>query len=143
MAADLDGLIRVRKHALDQRQKLLAELYRQAEELTAQKGQMLEQLVIEQEKMNDFGIEMLSYFGPYSNAVKVRVSDIDDALKILNVRIEKARDDMRAAFNEMKKIEITDERRKAAAQKILEKKESDDLDAIAIEGFQRAQGEGE
>ncbi len=105
--ADLDPLIRVRKHVIDQKQKFLAELYRQAEEMDNQKNTMLDQLDIEQEKVKEMGVEMLSYFGPYTKAVKERVSDIDEALVTLDTRIEIARDDLREAFAEWKKIEIT------------------------------------
>ena len=49
--ADLHSLIRVRKHAVEQKQKFLAELYRQSEELTAQKQRFLDQLAEEKERI--------------------------------------------------------------------------------------------
>ena len=140
--ADLTGLIRVRKHTIEQKQKFLSELYRQAEELTTQKETMLEQLETERDKMQEFGVEMMSYFGPYSDAVKIRVADIDDNMKTLDTRIEIAREEMRAAYNELKKIEITHDRRITAEEKALNKKESDELDEIALGGFRRKQEEG-
>ena len=57
-------------------------------------------------------------------------------------RIEVARDDMRRAFAELKKIEITQERREDEEEKAINKKESAELDEIAIEGFRRKQDEG-
>ncbi len=139
--ADLSGLIRVRKHAVEQKQKFIAELYRQSEELANQKTTLLTQLDEEQEKVQEFGVEMLSYFGPYSEAVKERVVEIDHASDTLEARIEVAREDMREAYNELKKIEITQERREEAEDKAINKKESDELDEIAIEGFRRKQQE--
>lgn len=139
--AKLDGLIRVRKHALDQKQKFVAELYRQSEELANQKITLLETLDEEQEKMQEFGVEMLSYFGPYSEAVKERVVEIDEASATLEARIEIAREDMREAYTELKKIEITKERRAGEEEKAINKKESDELDEIAIDGFRRKQEE--
>ena len=135
--ADLTGLIRVRKHALEQKQKFVAELYRQAEELENQKVTLLTQLEEEREKTQEMGVEMLSYFGPYSEAVKERVVEIDEASETLEARIEIAREDMRAAFAELKKIQITQENREDEEEKALNKKESDELDEIAIEGFRR------
>lgn len=135
--ANLKGLIRVRKHAVEQKQKFLAELYRQAEQLKDQKTRLLDQLEKEEDKVKEMDVEMLSYFGPYSEAVKGRVEDIDHAAKILETRISIAQDDMRAAFAEMKKIEITDQRRMDEAQAALDKKESTELDEAAIEGFRR------
>ncbi|MEM7651284.1 MAG: flagellar export protein FliJ [Pseudomonadota bacterium] len=135
--AKLDGLIRVRKHALDQKQKFVAELYRQAEELENQKVTLLETLEEEREKVDEMGVEMLSYFGPYSQAVKERVEEIDEASETLNKRIEIAREDMREAFAEFKKIEITKERRDDEEEKAINKKEGDELDEIAISGYRR------
>lgn len=135
--ADLDSLIRVRKHAVEQKQKFLAELYRQAEELEAQKKNMLDTLAEERKQVDQMGVEALGYFGNYSQAVKNRVEDIDDAMKKLNNRIEIARDDMARAFEDLKKIEITQERREAEEQKAIKKKEDDMMDEIALEGYRR------
>ena len=139
--ADLNPLIRVRKHALEQKQKFLAELYRQAEEYEAQKQTLLKTLEEEQEKLDGMGPEMLMYFGPYSESVKERVEDIDYALAKLNTRIDAAREDMRAAFAEMKKLEITQGRRDDEERKELEKKLSDELDDIGIDLFRRQREE--
>lgn len=135
--ADLKGLIKVRKHVVEQKQKFLAELYRQAEELTGQKKNLLDQLEIEQEKIQEMGVAMLSYFGPYTQAVQDRVEEIDESVAKLESRIQVAREDMREAFAELKKIEITQERREDEEQKAIDKKESLDLDEIALEGFRR------
>lgn len=139
--AELDPLIRVRRHAVEQKQKFLSELYRQAEELEGQKNTLLEQQAEEQRKVQEMGVEMLSYFGPYNEAVKERVAEIEESMAKLNVRIEAAREDMRAAFAELKKVEITNDARKAEAQAELDKKESDELDAIGVEGYRRRQTE--
>ncbi|MCB1531658.1 MAG: flagellar FliJ family protein [Alphaproteobacteria bacterium] len=139
--ADLEPLIRVRKHTVEQKQKFLADLYRQAEDLEREKKTVLERLELEREKVKDMQVEMLSYFGPYSEAVKERVQDIDHTRANLETRIEIAREDMREAFAELKKIEITQERREAEEEKELNKKESDDLDEIGLEIFRRQQAE--
>lgn len=135
--ADLDPLIRIRKHAVEQKQKFLAELYRQAEELETQKRKMIETLAEERKKVDEMGVEALGYFGHYSEAVRGRVEDIEDSLKKLNNRIEIAREDMREAFAEQKKIEITQAQRKDAERKKQSKKETDLLDEVAIEGYRR------
>lgn len=139
--ADLNPLIRVRKHAVEQKQKFLAELYRQAEELANQKATLERQMREEQERVRDMGVEMLSYFGTYAEAVKERIKDIEDAISKLEVRIEAAREDMRSAFAELKKIEITQERREDEEEAAIEKKSAAELDEIAIEGYRRKQEE--
>ncbi|MAI61512.1 MAG: hypothetical protein CBB87_03380 [Micavibrio sp. TMED27] len=135
--ADLDSLVRVRKHTVEQKQKIVAELYRRADELKAQKQTMLEQLDLEREKAGEMGVEMLSYFGPYEDAVKMRAEEIDEKMIALEARIQIALDDVRTAFSEYKKIEITSRKRKEQELAVLNKKENDALDEIAIEGFRR------
>lgn len=139
--ADLDPLIRIRKHAVEQKQKFLAELYRQSEELETQKRTMVETLAEERKKVDEMGVEALGYFGHYSEAVRGRIENINEALRKLNHRIEMAREDMREAFAEQKKIEITQAQRKQAARKKQDKKEGDMLDEVAIEGFRRKEEE--
>jgi len=139
--ADLNPLIRVRKHVVEQKQKFVAELYRQADEMEGQKATLLTQLDEEQEKIQEMGVEMLSYFGPYSEAVKERVVEIDDGMKVLEARIQIAQEDMREAFAELKKVEITQERREDEEEKARNKMESAELDEIAIEGFRRKRAE--
>jgi flagellar export protein FliJ len=131
--ANLNSLIRVRKYAVEQKQKFLSELYRQAEELQTQKKTMLEQLAEEEEKTRTMEIEMLVYFGPYAQAVKERVKDIDDSISLLNKRIDIAREDMRLAFAELKKVEITQENREAAEATKQQKKEDAVLEEIALQ----------
>lgn len=135
--ADLDPLIRVRKHAVEQKQKFLAELYRQAEEMESQKTTLQETLKAERKKVDEMGVEALGYFGAYSEAVRERISDIEESMIKLNNRIEVARDDMARAFEDLKKIEITQDRRTEEERKAQDKKESDQLDEIALDGYRR------
>lgn len=134
---DLNPLIRVRRHSVEQKQKFLAELYRQAEALQEQKDTLLGTMVKEREKVEELGVAMLTYFGPYSEAVKGRVEDIEAAMKKLNARIDVARDAMREAYAELKKVEITQERREEEEAAAINKKESNELDDIAIDIFRR------
>jgi flagellar export protein FliJ len=139
--ADLHALIRVRRHAVEQKQKVLGELYRKVEELETQKKELHETLAAERLKVDEMGVAALGYFGRYSEVVRERSDEIDEALKKLNNRIEIAREDMRIAFSELKKIEITQEAREKAEEKKRNKKESDLMDDIAIDGFRRKQEE--
>lgn len=136
--ADLNPLIRARRHAVEQKQKFLAELYRQAEQLADQKETLQLQLAEEREELKDTeSAEMLQYFGIYSEAVKGRIREIEDSQKQLDARIEAAREDMREAFAELKKIEITQERREEEELTAFEKKESQLLDEMAIDNYRR------
>lgn len=141
--ANLSGLIRVRKHTVDEKQKALSDLYRRSEELAAERAGLLNALEEEREKVSEMDVQMLSYFGPYSEAVQERVGDLDKVVDTLEKRIRIAQEDMRQAFSELKKVEITQARRVDEEKKEINKKESDELDEMAIEGFRRKQEEGE
>ncbi|MCD8562758.1 MAG: flagellar FliJ family protein [Alphaproteobacteria bacterium] len=135
--ANLNPLIRVRKHTVEQKQKALADLYRQAEELISQKKKLLDQLAVERQKVDEMGVEALGYFGRYSEVVRERSEEIDDSMKMLESRIEVAREDMRLAFAELKKVEIIQERRDDEEKAERDKKDASVLDDIAIEGYRR------
>tara|TARA_R110002072_G_scaffold114575_2_gene244698 strand:- start:464 stop:886 length:423 start_codon:yes stop_codon:yes gene_type:complete len=134
---ELDPLIRVRKHDIEQKQKALAALYTHAQELKDKRDSLETQLAIETEKTNELNVEMLRFFQPYADQVKEQIERIDLAREQLEHHIRFAQDEMRNAFAEMKKIEIIDERRKAELLAEMDKKESDMLDEIALDAFRR------
>lgn len=136
--ANLKSLIRLRKHRIDEKQKALADLFRQVEALEARKKSLLETLAHERKIMEESGsLETLAFFGRFSDGIKKNVERIDSDLKKLEVRIQIAQDDIREAFADMKRIEIVQgvrEKEEASKQLV---KENAELDAIGIEGFRR------
>ncbi len=140
--ANLEPLIRVRRHSVEQKQKFLADLYRKADELVGQKDATLQALHDERSKMDqNSSVDMLMYFNSYSEAMKARVLEINDLMAKLDARIEIAREDMREAFADLKKIEITQERREEEELAAIEKVQSELLDEVALEGFRRKMAE--
>lgn len=137
--AKLDSLIRVRRYGVEEKQKALAELYRQVERFEIRRKQFEEELMTERESLaRETSPEMLAYFGRYSQIVKRDLGRIDVELKKLDARIGLMQDDIRAAFADLKRIEIVHTRRMDAARKEQDDKESAELDAIGIERFHRA-----
>jgi flagellar export protein FliJ len=135
--ADLKSLIRVRKHDVEQKQKVLADLYRRDEDLIQQKQSLKDKVEKEREALKTMKAEMRGYFGPFAEAIKARILKIDVAREQLGKKIVIARESMRHAFAEMKKVEMTQDRRDEADLNAREKKESDMLDDIAIDQFKR------
>jgi flagellar export protein FliJ len=142
--ADLDALIRLRKHTVDQKQKFLAGLYRQIEVLQQKQedlkdGLERERKLLETQEM----LEALSYYGRYASGVKVQIELIQKDIDQLEKRIEIARADLREAFSDMKKVEITARRREEELKKEMQSKEDQELDEIALEGYRRSQNADE
>jgi predicted nucleic acid-binding Zn-ribbon protein len=136
--AKLDSLIRVRRYAVEEKQKALAELYRQTERFEIRRKQFEVELMKEREALvRETAPEMLAYFGRYSQIVKRDLGRIDAELKKLDVRIGMMQDDIRTAFADLKRIEIVHNRRLATERKAQDDKESAEMDAIGIDGFRR------
>lgn len=135
--AELDSLIRVRKYTVEQRQKALAALYKREQDLKDERDALEAQHAIEAEKAREMDADFLSYFGAYSKRVGDAIDEIDLKRKKLENQIRLAQEQVREAFAEMKKVEIVNDRRKAEAQAERDKKESDELDEIAIDGHRR------
>lgn len=136
--ADLDPLIRLRRYAIDEKQKFLAALYREAENLISKKQMLVDQL--EQEKelaRGDTAPDAVIMFGLYADNVRKKIAKFDENIKKMEHRIEGAQEDMRVAFAELKKIQIIKRQREEHEQKKQDDKESQALDDIAIEGFRR------
>ena len=140
--ADLDSLIRLRKHAVDEKQRVLSQLYRDAENLERRRQEIIDQM----EKEKALAEEMSSpdynaYMGRYLEGARKKVQAFDAAIKKIDVRIAAAQEDMREAFAEQKKIEITQRTRQGREKKARDKKDSDELDEVAIDRFRRNRDE--
>ena len=135
--AELDPLIRMNKHEVEQKQKALASLYKRAQDLKDERDALETQLAIEAEKTQEMGADYLSYFGAYSDKVQKEIESIDYARRKLENQINLAQDHVRDAFAELKKVEIINDRRMKEMRAAQDKKDADELDEIAIDGFRQ------
>lgn len=141
--ADLDPLIRYRKHGVDERRRALARLYEELDTLTHSKEVQEQQLEEETELAKEQGtVEALKALDLFRKASKSRIAALAEAIEKMEVRIAAAQEDMREAFSDMKKVEITQRERKKREVKEFNKKESRELDDIGIEQHRRHE-EGE
>lgn len=142
--ADLDPLIRFRKYGVDEKQRLLAQLYREAEEMESQKTLIEHQMAKETQIAEELGdTESLLALNAYMDGARRRVKAIAAARQKLDVRIALAQEDMRAAFAEMKKIEMVAESRANEEEAALNAKETQAFSEIALDQYRRALEEEE
>lgn len=140
--ADLDPLIRFRKYGVDEKRRFLARLYEEAEKLAEAKTEAEEDIKEETRLAQEIGTaEALSDLGVYTEAMRGKIKKINEATKKLEMRIAAAQEDMRMAFSEMKKVEITQRNRSKREQDKLNRKEENTLDEIAIENYRRQKDE--
>jgi flagellar export protein FliJ len=136
--AELKGLIKVRRHNVEEKQKFLAELYRQVEAMNMRRKKLEDDIIRERKALEETSsAESIAYFGRYAEATRKKIEQLEHEISKMETRIDIAREDMRAAFAEQKKIEITQERREDEETEELRKRENKELDEVGIEGFRR------
>lgn len=136
--ARLKALIRVRRWELDQKQRELADLNRKAEAVVAEQMRLQREMEAEQKTAMDHP-EFAFTIAAYAARVILRQEQLEHHLRQLERLMDQKRDEIRIAFQEVKKIEIAEERRMEAEREKLRQKEAHTLDEIGIEGFRRQQ----
>jgi|TARA_R110002126_G_scaffold13118_1_gene56029 flagellar export protein FliJ len=140
--AELDPLIRLYKKTVDDKQRVLADLYRTLEELEQRKQAMLDEVASESKAVEDMNsLDTQSFFGAYAAGMRKKISRVDDELQKMELLVDAAREDVREGFTELKKVELTAEARAEAEAKKNAKKDSDIMDEIGIDAFRRQQEE--
>ncbi len=136
--ANLLSLIKLRRHNVDEKQKVLAELYRQIELIEQSKNTLLERLRTEREVLDKAGtLEMYAYFGRFSQNINRMVERLNAEKQKLEMRITVAQDDVREAFANVKRIEIVQQERDRVEKKAQDDKEGREMDDIGIDSFRR------
>ncbi len=140
--ADLKSLIKLRRHNVEEKQRLLAALYREVEEIERGKNMLIERLRSERQALEDNAtLEMYAYFGRFSQNIQRMLARLNAEKQQLETRILIAQDDVREAFANMKRIEIVDRERAKAERKKANDKEAREMDEIGIEGYRRNEEE--
>ena len=140
--ADLNAIIRLHKHEIDEMQRVLAEQYDALDTLNEHRTRVLDQRKRELEASRDLAdTTMLTISGFLEKSKREEIA-LDEAIKGQEAAIEEMRDHMMEAFAELKKFELTQEERDRLEEKERKLKEGRMFDDIAIQGF-RTQTDGE
>ncbi len=144
MMAKLEGLIKVQKHRVDEKQKILARLLREEEELNKKKEQHKHQIESETSIFNEMESDPLTQlsFNNFIENAKNKIHDIEQKIEGVHNRIDIAQDSIRRAFEELKKTETVNKNRKDKEKKAALKKENQELDEIGISGHLKKKKEG-
>lgn len=138
--ANLKSLIKLRRHNVDEKQKTLAELYRQIELIERNKQILIERLEEERHALDQSGsLEMYAYFGRFSQNIHRSLERMEIERQKYETRISIAQDDVREAFASMKRVEIVQREREEAEKKEQAGKEGREMDEIGLDGFRRQQ----
>lgn len=137
--ANLDPLIRLNKFQLEEKQRVLSGLYAQVEKLEIDKRAILDSVETEKYAIDDatHHLSMMTAFMAYVQKSQKQVESVNNQVSSLEIKITRAIDEMRVAFGELKKIEITRDRRLAELAKENAKREDALFNEIALDIYRR------
>ena len=139
--ADLSALIRLHKHDLDEKRRVLGELYGEMALLERQLLVLERAFESEKEALNLMGDDIHFTFAHYADTVRLKRQDLDERERQMERSIEEAKESLMDTFTELKKYEMTqDERERLEAEERLFK-ENAAMDAIGLEAFRRKRDE--
>ena len=136
--AELHGLIRLTKGSVDDRQRALADLLRQAEELARQCQRINDDLARER-GIADKSVHGESlHFGRYVAIAVAKRRDLEAAASALDDAIAAARDVLAEEFRQLRALELAEEARLRHRAEIRARREQDALDELGLQRHQRA-----
>lgn len=142
MSARLDNLIRLGEWNVDEKRrqlsdllKLMADLERRVRELDGE---------VEREKFaaRSMPSESGMYYGSYIKAALKRRENLMDSIEQMDPVITAARDELADAFQELKKVEITQRNRDLREARERDRREQAFLDELGQESHRRRQRAG-
>jgi flagellar protein FliJ len=140
MAKGLHGLIRYHNWQLDEKKRALAELQDQRAAIDVALRKLEEEVVAEKKAASE--LEGVAYgIDAYLKATKKRRVMMESIARSLDHRIEKALEDIRQGFQELKKYELAQQERDRKEAAEAARREAIDMDEIAQNGFQRRKAE--
>ncbi|RCK43440.1 hypothetical protein TH25_21345 [Thalassospira profundimaris] len=140
MAKDFKALVRVRKWALDEKQRELGEMLRVAEHLKEQRQELERALKAEQKVATENPQTAGFAYGNFANAIIAERAALDQQIKAQEDKIDAFRDEVAQAFKDMKTAEISERNRVAALRAEEERKEQETLDEIGARAATRKDG---
>ena len=137
--ANLDPLIRLNKFQLEEKQRVLSKLYAEVEKLEITKSAILDSVESEKQAVDGDmqNFQVMQMFMAYVQRTKTEIEIINNQISSLEIKITRAIDEMREAFGELKKIEITRDRRLEEIKKQNAKREDALFSEIALEIYRR------
>lgn len=136
----LDTLIRLHRLRLDEAHKVLARLDRKRVAILEDMGRLDEELVNERSAAEG-SFEGTLAFGSFAIAVRDRKQAMREVLTELDGQIRAAAEKVTAAYRELKKYELTAERRQAEAKREADRLEQGEFDEVGLT-IHRRRGRG-
>ena len=134
--AKLHSLIKFKRHELDEKREALSKLNDELDKLKNTKQKLLDDLAREK-NLAAVDIDVARSFGPYLNRTLERCAALDEAIRDKLQEVQAATHIVQDAYLEVKKLEITQDKRDEEEDNRVKKIESNTLDEIGLQSFRR------
>jgi flagellar export protein FliJ len=136
MMRNRESLIRLHKFHVDEKRRKLAELDLMLQEFRARERELEAQVIEEQKKA---GISDVAHYAypMFAKSVIRRRQNILASIEDIDRQIEAAKEELSAAFRELKKYETLEENRKRGHRKEAMRLEQAELDEVALGVYRR------
>lgn len=125
-----DSLIRLKRFQVDEKRRQLAQIESMIAEFNRMANELDDQIRAEQERV---GIADVTHFAypTFAKAAAQRRDNLKNSAHELDEQLERARDELNEAIEELKKFELLEERDQLRERAAQESAEQDQLDEIA------------
>ncbi|ARJ64685.1 hypothetical protein WV31_02870 [Magnetospirillum sp. ME-1] len=131
-AKGLKTLIRLSKWNVDEKQRVLVALQGREDQILAAIQQAEQSLIHEQQVAAQDAAGVGFAYAAFANAWLARREQLMQMLEQVRQEINRARDELAEAFNQLKTYEITQKERERRAQAEMDKKEQAFLDEVGL-----------
>jgi flagellar protein FliJ len=132
----LKTLVRMRREELDERRQLVAQLETRLRTLVHTRAEIEKKHAAEKLFAQE-STEALFSYPAYAAQVKREVQRVEEARATIEAQADAARDGLREAFSELKKLEIAEKERIRKERKEAERRERQVLDEVGLSGYLR------
>lgn len=125
-----ESLIRLKRFQVDDKRRHLAQIETMIAEFDRMAGELDAQIASEQDRV---GIDDVSHFAypTFAKAAMQRRDNLKASAEDLHGQLENAQDELAEAVEELKKIELLEERDQEREREAVDAAEQDELDEIA------------
>jgi flagellar export protein FliJ len=132
----LKTLVRLRREELDERRQLVAQLENRLNTLVHTRAE-LEKKHASEKILAEESTEALFSYPAFAAWMKSELQRVEEARVAIESQADAARDGLREAFTELKKLEIAERERIQRERKVVERREQQVLDDVGLSGYLR------
>jgi len=132
----LKTLIKYHQSLLDEKRKALRAVQDEEDQIVRMKKHLADELVKQQGLVSE-NVEWGIHYGPYQDTIFRRQEVLENMRLALQTKLDKAQEAVREAYRELKKFELTLERRQEEERKDLERKEQIEADDMTAARWNR------